>query len=36
MPDRYQWVIDDTLVEHFGKKIWGTYNWHENVTDVPA
>jgi hypothetical protein len=31
-PARYQWVIDDTLVTHDGKKIWGTYTWHDHVS----
>ena len=26
-PDRYEWAIDDTLIPHWGKKIWGTYFW---------
>ena len=30
-PSRYQWVVDDTLIEHNGKKIWGSYNWHDHV-----
>ena len=32
-PSRYQWVIDDTIVQHYGKTIWGAYNWHDHVTD---
>jgi hypothetical protein len=32
-PARYQWVIDDTLLERHGEKIWGAYNWHDHVTN---
>lgn len=32
-PNRYQWAVDDTLVQHFGKTIWGTYNWHDHVSN---
>ena len=31
-PNRYQWVIDDTLIERTGKKIWGTYQWKDHNT----
>lgn len=31
-PNRYLWVIDDTLVAHAGEKIWGTYWWHDHNT----
>ena len=26
-------MIDDTIVQHYGKKIWGVYNWHDHVTN---
>lgn len=29
-PSRYQWSIDDTLIERTGKKIWGTYRWKDH------
>ncbi len=32
-PDRYQWAVDDTLIPHSGKHIWGTYNWHDHVSN---
>jgi len=31
-PNRYQWVIDDTLIERTGKKIWGAYQWKDHNT----
>lgn len=31
-PSRYMWVVDDTLIQHWGKKIWGTYFWHDHNT----
>ena len=31
-PDRYMWVVDDTLIPHWGRKIWGTYAWHDHNT----
>jgi hypothetical protein len=31
-PNRYLWVVDDTLVAHTGEKIWGTYWWHDHNT----
>lgn len=29
-PKRYMWVIDDTLLPHFGSKIWGAYWWKDH------
>lgn len=29
-PDRYLWAIDDTIISHDGRKIWGTYFWHDH------
>ncbi len=31
-PGRYMWVVDDTLLPHWGRKIWGTYAWHDHNT----
>lgn len=31
-PGRYMWVVDDTLIPHWGRKIWGTYAWHDHNT----
>ena len=31
-PCRYLWAVDDTLIPHWGKKIWGTYYWHDHNT----
>lgn len=31
-PNRYLWTFDDTLIEHAGEKIWGTYWWHDHNT----
>ena len=31
-PKRYMWAIDDTLIPHWGKSIWGTYAWHDHNT----
>ena len=31
-PNRYEWAIDDTLIPHWGKKIWGTYYWKDHNT----
>lgn len=31
-PGRYTWAIDDTLIPHWGKTIWGTYAWHDHGT----
>jgi SRSO17 transposase len=28
--DRYMWAIDDTIVPHWGKHIWGAYNWYDH------
>ncbi len=32
-PSRYIFAIDDTLIQHHGKKIWGTYYWHDHSTN---
>lgn len=32
-PSRYIWAIDDTLISHWGKNIWGTYNWKDHNTN---
>jgi Transposase DDE domain len=29
-PSRYLWAIDDTLIAHSGRKIWGAYYWHDH------
>lgn len=29
-PNRYMWAIDDTLIQRWGKQIWGTYFWHDH------
>jgi hypothetical protein len=31
--DRYLWAIDDTIIPHWGKHIWGTYCWHDHKTN---
>ncbi len=31
-PARFVYALDDTLVRHYGKKIWGTYIWHDHCT----
>lgn len=31
-PRRFMWAVDDTLIERHGKKIWGTYFWHDHNT----
>lgn len=31
-PDRYMWAIDDTIISHCGRHIWGTYYWHDHNT----
>lgn len=31
-PGRYMWAVDDTLIRHWGKKIWGTHIWHDHNT----
>lgn len=31
-PHRYMWAVDDTIVPHWGKSIWGTYAWHDHNT----
>ena len=33
-PQRYMWSIDDTLVPHWGKGIWGADYWHDHSTDT--
>ena len=30
-PGRYQFAIDDTLVPHSGKNMWGVYNWYDHT-----
>lgn len=32
-PSRYIWAIDDTIVPHYGPKIWGCYTWWDHVND---
>ena len=29
-PERYLFALDDTIIEKFGKNIWGTYYWYDN------
>lgn len=29
-PSRYLFAIDDTLISHWGKNIWGTYHWSDH------
>ena len=29
-PVRYVWAIDDTLIEHVGKNIWGCHSWWDH------
>lgn len=31
-PTRFVYVLDDTLVRHYGCKMWGTYIWHDHCT----
>ena len=31
-PGRYMWAVDDTIIAHWGKKIWGTHAWHDHNT----
>lgn len=31
-PTRYMWAVDDTIIPHWGKKIWGTHAWHDHST----
>jgi hypothetical protein len=31
-PDRYMWVVDDSILPHWGKSIWGTHAWHDHST----
>lgn len=31
-PGRYMWAVDDTIISHWGKKIWGTHAWHDHNT----
>lgn len=35
-PSRYLWAIDDTLIEHSGRKIWGAYYWHDHNSNGTA
>ena len=30
-PGRYQFAIDDTLIPHSGKNMWGVYNWYDHT-----
>jgi hypothetical protein len=30
--NRYAWAVDDTIISHWGKKIWGTYYWKDHNT----
>lgn len=30
-PGRYQFAIDDTLVPHSGKSMWGVYTWYDHT-----
>ena len=30
-PERYQFAIDDTLVPHSGKDMWGVYSWFDHT-----
>ena len=30
-PERYQFAIDDTLVAHSGKNMWGVYTWYDHT-----
>lgn len=32
-PKRYIWAVDDTLVSHWGKGIWGADYWYDHTTD---
>jgi hypothetical protein len=29
---RYMWAVDDTIIPHSGKNIWGAYVWHDHNT----
>ena len=31
-PKRYIWAIDDTLISHWGKEIWGADYWYDHTT----
>ena len=31
-PARYMWVLDDTLLGHSGKSIWGAYHWKDHCS----
>lgn len=31
-PKRYMWAVDDTIIPHWGKEIWGTYFWYDHKT----
>ena len=33
-PVRYVWAIDDTLIEHVGKNIWGCHSWWDHSKDA--
>jgi len=30
-PERYQFAVDDTLVSHSGKNMWGVYTWYDHT-----
>jgi len=30
-PERYQFAIDDTLVPHSGRNMWGVYTWYDHT-----
>lgn len=30
---RYVWAVDDTIIPHYGKDIWGTYSWFDHCTN---
>lgn len=30
--NRYAWAVDDTIIPHWGKKIWGAYYWRDHST----
>ena len=33
-PTRYMWAVDDTLVPHWGKEIWGADYWYDHTSDA--
>ena len=32
-PKRYMWAIDDTLITHWGKEIWGADFWYDHTSN---